>query len=61
MARTAGAEAAEVMAAVRDDPVRRLELAARFYDNRPGRASIRPYRRAEMAFMHWQIPGHRCG
>ncbi|MGZ8803876.1 MAG: hypothetical protein ACXWZG_01060 [Microbacterium sp.] len=43
------------MAAVRDDPRWRLELAARWYDRRPGRASIRPYRRAEVAFMRWQI------
>jgi hypothetical protein len=42
-------------ASVRDDPARRLELAARFYDYRAGRVSIRSYRRAEMAFMHWQI------
>src|SRR2546421_3665634 len=55
MARTAGAEAAEVVAAVRDDPDRRLDLAVRFYDNRPGHRSIRPYRRAEIAFMHWQL------
>jgi hypothetical protein len=44
-----------MVAAVRDDPVRRLALAARFYDSRPGRGSIRPYRRAEMAFMGWQL------
>ena len=44
-----------MVAAVRDDPARRLELAARFYDPRPGRVSIRSYRRAEMAFMRWQI------
>jgi hypothetical protein len=52
---SAEAEAAAMVAAVRDDPARRLELAARFYDRRPGRASIRSYRRAELAFMHWQI------
>lgn len=44
-----------MVAAVRDDPARRLELAARFYDRRIGRVSIRAYRRAEMAFMRWQI------
>jgi hypothetical protein len=44
-----------MVAAVRDDPARRLELAARFYDRRTGRASIASYRRAELAFMHWQI------
>jgi hypothetical protein len=32
-----------------------LELAARLYNRRPGRAGIRPYRRAEVAFMRWQI------
>ena len=52
---TAEDEATAMVAAVRDDPVRRLELAARFYDRRTGRASIRAYRRAELAFMHWQI------
>jgi hypothetical protein len=55
MTATAEEEAAAMVAAVRDDPARRLELAARFYDRRIGRASIRAYRRAEMAFMHWQV------
>lgn len=40
---------------VQDDPVRRLDLAATFYDDRPGHASIRGYRRAELSFMHWQV------
>ena len=44
-----------MVAAVRDDPARRLTLAGRLYDDRPGRASIRSYRRAEMAFMRWQV------
>jgi hypothetical protein len=44
-----------MVAAVRDDPDRRLGLARRFYDDRPGRASIRSYRRAEVAFMRWQV------
>jgi len=52
---TAQEQAAVMLAAARDDPARRLELAARFYDRRPGRPSIRAYRRAEMAFMRWQI------
>lgn len=52
---TAEDEATAMVAAVRDDPARRLELAARFYDRRAGRAGIRSYRRAELAFMHWQI------
>jgi len=55
MTATAEEQAAAKVAAVQDDPARRLELAARFYDRRIGRVSIRSYRRAEMAFMHWQI------
>lgn len=55
MTATAEEQAAAMAAAVRDDPARRLELAARFYDRRTGRTSIRSYRRAELAFMHWQI------
>jgi hypothetical protein len=55
MTATAEQQAAAMVAAVRDDPARRLELAARFYDRRIGRVSIRSYRRAEMAFMRWQI------
>jgi hypothetical protein len=55
MSGDAAAEALGIVAAVRDDPARRLELASRFYDDRPGRASIRAYRRAEMAFMRWQV------
>jgi hypothetical protein len=48
-------QAAELVAAVRNDPARRLGLAARCYDRRPGAASIRSYRRAELAFMRWQL------
>ena len=44
-----------MVAVVRDDPARRLGLASRFYDDRPGCVSIRSYRRAEMAFMRWQV------
>ena len=55
MARTAGTEAAEVVGAARDDPDQRLDLATRFYDTRPRRGNIRAYRRAEIAFMHWQL------
>jgi hypothetical protein len=51
----AAAEAAGLVAAVRDDPARRLRLAGSFYDDRPGRPSIGAYRRAEVAFMHWQV------
>jgi hypothetical protein len=51
----AAAEALGMVAVVRDDPARRLRLAGSFYDDRPGRASIRAYRRAELAFMRWQV------
>src|SRR5437763_4709486 len=52
MSSDAAAEAAGMVAPVRDDPARRLALAASFYDGRP---RIRAYRRAEMAFMSWQV------
>lgn len=55
MPRDAAEEAVTMVAAVRHDPVLRLELAGRFYDDRPGHASIRAYRRAELAFMRWQF------
>jgi hypothetical protein len=51
----AAEEAFTMVAAVRHDPVLRLELVSRFYDDRPGRPSIRAYRRAEIAFMRWQV------
>jgi hypothetical protein len=51
----AAGEALAMVAAVRDDPARRVRLAGRFYDDRPGRPRIRAYRRAELAFMHWQV------
>jgi len=44
-----------MVAAVRHDPAQRLSLASTFYDDRPGRVSIRAYRRAELAFMRWQV------
>lgn len=44
-----------MVTAVRDDPALRLALASRFYDDRPGCAPIRAYRRAEVAFMRWQV------
>ena len=55
MTATAEEQAAAMVAAVRDDPARRLEFAARFYDRRGARPDIRSYRRAELAFMRWQI------
>jgi hypothetical protein len=54
----AATRAEEMVAVVRDNPDDRLRLAARFYDQKIGGHSIRPYRRAEIAFMHWQV---RCG
>ena len=54
----AAARAGQLVAAVRDDPDERLRLAAGFYDQRVAGHSIRAYRRAEVAFMRWQI---RCG
>jgi hypothetical protein len=55
---TPSVQAERLVGAVRDDPARRLRLAASFYDQRAGGHSIRAYRRAEIAFLHWQI---RCG
>jgi len=51
----AAQQALTMVAAVRHDPVLRLQLASSFYDDQPHRASIRPYRRAELAFMRWQL------
>jgi hypothetical protein len=55
MSGDAAAEALSMVAAVRDDPARRLGLASRFYNDRPGCVPIRSYRRAELAFMRWQV------
>jgi len=52
---TAAEQARRIFDDARDDPYRRLEIAARFYDHPPDRAPIRAYRRAELAFMRWQI------
>ena len=51
MAEPDEAEADRLVGAVRDDPAARLRFAAQFYSG----AAIAPYRRAEVAFMHWQI------
>jgi hypothetical protein len=51
----AAEEASTMVAAVRHDPALRLRLAGRFYDRQPGRVPIRAYRRAELAFMRWQL------
>ncbi len=55
MPKDAAARARSMVAAVRHDPAQRLSLASSFYDDRPGRVSIRAYRRAELAFMRWQV------
>ena len=39
---------------VRDDPPGRLQLAQRFYDD-PRIATARPYGRAQLAFMEWEV------
>jgi len=52
---TAAERADLLVEAAQDDPTRRLELAAAFYARRPGRADVRGYRRAELAFLQWQI------
>lgn len=51
----AAEQALRMVEDVQDDPARRLELAAAFYDDRPGRVSVRSYRRAELSFMQWQL------
>jgi len=54
----AASHADHLVAEVRDDPAQRLRLAAGFYDQRVGGRRIRADRRAEIAFIRWQI---RCG
>ena len=51
----AAARATVLVAAARDDPAERLRLACSFYDQQVAGRSIRPYRRAEVAFMRWQL------
>ncbi len=55
MTGTAAEQSRQLVEGVQDDPGARLALANRFYDDQPGRDSIRSYRRAELAFMHWQV------
>ena len=55
MERTAGTAAAGTVAALRDDPRGRLRLAIQFYRDGSRRPRIDAYRRAEVAFMHWQL------
>jgi hypothetical protein len=55
MTGTAAGQSRQLVKAVEDDPSARLALAAHFYDDQPARDSIRSYRRAELAFMRWQV------
>ena len=47
-------DAAQMVAAVRDDPAGRIRLAADAYAFHRGGRRYRPYRRAVVAFMRWQ-------
>jgi hypothetical protein len=51
---SAADRAESAIAATRGDAGRRLDVAAAFYDEQPGRPPIHGYRRAELAFMRWQ-------
>ena len=54
MDQDAAAFAAVQIAAVRDDPAGRLDLASSIYDDATGRRSERPrFRRAALAFTRW--------
>ena len=47
--------AADLVAAVRDDPAGRVALMGSLYEAQPGRPELHlPYRRAALAFMGWQ-------
>jgi hypothetical protein len=53
---SAAETARDLVAGVRDDPVARLELLKKTYRGPDGDAPRHlPYRRAAVAFMHWQI------
>jgi hypothetical protein len=51
---SAADRAESTIAAARGDVRQRLDVAAALYDRQPGRPPIHGYRRAELAFMHWQ-------
>jgi hypothetical protein len=51
---SAADRAESAIAAARGDVGRRLDVAAAFYDEQPGRPPVHGYRRAELAFMRWQ-------
>lgn len=52
---SAAEEAAWMVADVRDDPAGRIRLAADTYSLGRGSRRYRPYRRAVVAFMRWQL------
>ena len=53
---TASEYAADLVAAVRDDPAGRLALMRSLYAPEPGRPELHlPYRRAALGFMGWQL------
>ena len=54
MSPSAADRAESTVEEMRGDVGRRLDVAAAFYDEQPGRPPIYGYRRAELAFMRWQ-------
>ena len=54
MSPSAADRAESTVAAARGDAGQRLDVAAAFYEEQPGRPSINGYRHAELAFMRWQ-------
>ncbi len=52
---SAADEAAQMVADVRDDPAGRIRLATDTYAVGQGDRRYRPYRRAVVAFMRWQL------
>ncbi|HSE08825.1 MAG TPA: hypothetical protein VLB29_09170 [Nocardioidaceae bacterium] len=53
---TAAEHAADLVAAVRDDPHGRLALMGSLYEAEPGHPELHlPYRRAALGFMGWQL------
>lgn len=55
-AKDAADAAANAVAAVRDDPVARLQLASSSYEDPEGRSARHiPFRRAALSFMRWEL------
>ena len=53
---TAAGYAADLVAAVRDDPAGRVAVMSSLYEAEPGRPELHlPYRRAALGFMRWQL------